>query len=279
MNRLLIAALLLSAPLAAQTVEEDDLAEFQELAASFADPAEGWVDLFASGLSGWAPQSAGVRVPRPWDWQPAHVIKLDPSNPARLLHSLDGPPGFMQKPAETSRTVAWVTNYPGTSANLTTRTQFADTELYVEFLVSKGANGGVALMGLYEIQIFDSYGKEVKDLKYGDNGAIYAMPKVGGGRTGGRAPQVNVSRPPGEWQSFHIWFQAPKFGKDGKKVQNGRFIRVEHNGTVIHENYELIAPTRADNPWPPAPRRPLLLQGDHGPVAYRNAFIRELKQP
>jgi len=147
-------------------------------------------------------------------------------------------------------------------------------ELYVEFMAPQGSNSGVCLMGLYEIQIYDSYGKT--ELRYTDNGGIYGRPAPGG-RVDGRPPPVNVSRAPGQWQSFHIWFRAPRFDAAGSKIENARFLRVEHNGTLLHENFELKGSTRARSPWSERAAAPLLLQGDHGPVAFRNVYIRPLK--
>ena len=90
-------------------------------------------------------------------------------------------------------------------------------------------------------------------------------------------PSVNASRRPGEWESFHIWFQAPLFDTAGNKLRNARFLRVEHNGVQIHGDYELPGSTRGRSPWEEKPGAPLLLQGDHGPVAFRNIYIRPLR--
>jgi hypothetical protein len=171
---------------------------------------------------------------------------------------------------------AFVNNRDGKSANLITIEEYSDVELYVEFMTPRGSNAGVCLMGLYEIQIADSYGKT--ELRYTDNGGIYGRPSPGGrGRVDGRPPPVNVSRAPGQWQSFHIWFRAPRFDAAGSKIEDARFLRVEHNGTLLHESFELKGSTRARSPWSERAAAPLLLQGDHGPVAFRNIYIRPLK--
>ena len=94
---------------------------------------------------------------------------------------------------------------------------------------------------------------------------------------GGVAPRVNASKPPGQWQSFHIWFRAPRFDSSGKKTEKARFLKVVHNGVTIHENVELEGPTRASMTTPESPAGPLMLQGDHGPVAYRNIYLRPLR--
>jgi hypothetical protein len=88
----------------------------------------------------------------------------------------------------------------------------------------------------------------------------------------GHSPRVNVSKPPGEWQEFHVIFRAPRF-KEGRKTANAKFEKVWHNGQLIHENLELKGPTRAGISNNEKPTGPLLFQGDHGPIAYRNCWV------
>ena len=128
-------------------------------------------------------------------------------------------------------------------------------------------------MGHYEIQILDSWGET--QLKYCTCGGIYAR-YIDGKDIGGKPPRVNASRPPGEWQSYDVIFRAPKFDDDGKKICNAVFEQVTWNGIVVHENVELEGPTRASISGPERPQGPLMLQGDHGPVAYRDIRIREI---
>ena len=84
-----------------------------------------------------------------------------------------------------------------------------DCELHIELNVSKGSNSGVYFQGQYEVQIFDSFVKKDKDLKYGDCGGIYNT----------AAPRTNASKAPGEWQSFHVVFQAPRFDDKGNAIR------------------------------------------------------------
>ncbi len=86
-------------------------------------------------------------------------------------------------------------------------------------------------------------------------------------------PRVNASRAPGQWQTFDIIFCAPRFDKNGRKISNARFEKVVHNGIAVHEDVELTGPTRASAYNDEKPFGPLMLQGDHGPVAYRNIRI------
>jgi 3-keto-disaccharide hydrolase len=91
----------------------------------------------------------------------------------------------------------------------------------------------------------------------------------------GVPPRVNAAKPAREWQSLEIEFIAPRFDATGKKTSNAKFARVVLNRKLIHENVEVSAPTGAA--WrlvSEVPRGPLLLQGDHGPVAFRNIQVR-----
>jgi hypothetical protein len=171
---------------------------------------------------------------------------------------------------------------PGRSINLVTRDSFGDVEIYLEFCVPKGSNSGIKLMGLYEVQIHDSHGK-VGPLKGDANGGIYPKATLTPRYhhlDDGYAPRVNASRPPGEWQSLAIRFRTPRFGEDGKKSHDARFERVELNGQVIHEDLDLPCPT--GHAWesnPEVARGPILLQADHGPVAFRALRVRDLSGP
>ena len=146
------------------------------------------------------------------------------------------------------------------SVDIYTEQTFGDGLFEVEFMIPKGSNSGVYLMGEYEVQILDSYGKE--KVGPGDLGGIYST----------AAPKVNASKKPGEWQTFVIDFQAPKFS-DGKKVANAKFVKVTLNGTVIHENVEMKGPTPGGLTGKEVAVGPLLFQGDHGPVAFRSIKI------
>jgi hypothetical protein len=122
-------------------------------------------------------------------------------------------------------------------------------------------------MGLYEIQVLDSY--ENKTYADGQAGAVY----------GQYPPLVNASRPPGQWQSYDIVFHGPRFDKTEKLLRPAR-VTVLHNGVLVQDNVELSGPTAHGQrpPYSPQPDRlPLALQ-DHGqPVRFRNIWIRERK--
>ncbi|MCD6395421.1 MAG: DUF1080 domain-containing protein, partial [Planctomycetes bacterium] len=161
----------------------------------------------------------------------------------------------------------------GRTSNILTNNEFGDVKIHIEFTVPKGSNSGVYLQGRYEIQVFDSW--QVKDPHYSDCGGIYQRWRNNRGFEG-RPPRVNASKAPGEWQSFDAVFRAPKFDVKGNKIANARFVEVKHNGILVHENVEVTGPTRAATYNDEKATGPLMLQGDHGPVAYRNITITPL---
>jgi hypothetical protein len=161
------------------------------------------------------------------------------------------------------------------TGELRTKEAFGDCQLHVEFREptpphgesQERGNSGVFLMGLYEVQVLDSY--DNKTYADGQASALY----------GQYPPLVNAARPPGEWQWYDIVFHGPRFDAAGKLLHPARFT-VFHNGVLVQDNVELTGPT-ANGVRPPykvTPEKlPLGLQ-DHGnPVRYRNIWIRELK--
>lgn len=166
----------------------------------------------------------------------------------------------------------------GDAVNLETRAEYQDVELRLEFMIPKQSNSGVKLLGRYEIQILDTHGTKPQS---GDScGGIYPRAEEKPDYhhiDQGVPPRVNASKSAGEWQSLEIKFIAPRFDAAGKKTSNAIFVRVVLNGKVIHENVEVSAPTGVA--WrlvKEVPRGPLLLQGDHGRVAFRKIEVRPL---
>ena len=193
------------------------------------------------------------------DWARVGSVVLNPEDPKQFV-SKPGSGVFYNGPS-------------GFTADLYLEWPHGDCELHLEFVVPEGSNSGVYLMGRYEIQILDSW--EATELTFGSCGGIYAR-YIDGKTVGGKPPRVNASRPPGEWQSYDIIFHAPRFDADGNKVANAVFVKVVWNGQVIHENVEVDGPTRGALFETESARGPLMIQGDHGPVAYRNMILRPL---
>lgn len=157
-----------------------------------------------------------------------------------------------------------------------TKQNFGDCQLHVEWaspIVVKGegqgrGNSGVFLMNIYEVQILDCYNN--KTYADGMTAALY----------GQYPPMVNACRPPGEWQTYDIVFQRPRFDDKGESISPARFT-VFHNNILVHHDVELIGPTahKARPPYKAHPDRlPISLQ-DHGnPIRFRNIWIRDLEK-
>lgn len=160
--------------------------------------------------------------------------------------------------------------------DLLSKQSFGDCVVEAEFLIGKNSNAGVKLQEKYEVQIYDSHGKAKPTGR--DCGGVYPrwVPAIGGLRyiSKGSPPLVNAAKPAGEWQTLRIEFRAPRFDAEGKKTENARFVSVELNGQKVQRDFELTAPTgNAKQPLPEAAAAPLLLQVNHGPVAFRNVRI------
>ena len=161
---------------------------------------------------------------------------------------------------------------------LLTKSEYGDARVALEFMVPKGSNAGVYLMGRYEVQILDSFGKA--KFGSGDLGGIYQRwdPARGKGKEGfeGIAPKTNAAKAPGEWQTMEIIFRAPRFDDAGKKLTDARFEKVLVNGTLVQENATTTGPTRSSPLEGEAARGPIAIQGDHGPIAIRSFRVTSL---
>jgi hypothetical protein len=159
------------------------------------------------------------------------------------------------------------------TGSLTTKAEFGDCQIHIEWMAPANfegpwynrGNNGVMLMGLYEIQVFESYHEKI--YPDGQAAAIY----------GQTPPLVNACRQPGEWQSFDIFFTAPRF--DGDKLVFPARVTVLHNGVLAHLNEEIHGET-AHRVLPrykqKFSRGPLRLSGHHCPVRFRNIWLRPL---
>jgi len=162
------------------------------------------------------------------------------------------------------------------AGGIRTKQEFGSCQLHLEFASPeeiKGSgqgrgNSGVYLCGKYEVQILDSYENET--YYDGQCGAIYKQ----------HPPMVNASRKPGEWQSYDIIFNAPKYDGDGKMTKPAT-ITVLHNGVLIQNNFEIQGSTA----WHKPPeydrggdKGPISLQFHGNPVRFRNIWIRDIPE-
>lgn len=198
------------------------------------------------------------------EWVTAESVALDAENPKAMTF----------KPGKE----ILVNGPKGKSRDLVTRDEFGDVEVHVEFYLPKGSNSGLKLMGVYEIQLCDSFGK--KELTGSDCGGIYPRAELKPKYhhiDKGIAPKVNACKEPGEWQTLDAIFTAPRFDESGKKTQHARVVKATLNGQVIHENQDLETPTGHVHAQQETAKGPLLFQADHGPVAFRNLKVRAFK--
>lgn len=152
---------------------------------------------------------------------------------------------------------------------LLTKLEHGDILLDLDVMIPKGSNSGIYLQGRYEVQLLDSW--SVQQPTYGDIGGIYRnWPNDVFPDYFGKAPLTNAAKAPGLWQHLRIAFQAPRFDEAGRKIQNAKLVYADLNGTRIHENVEIPAPTGGPVQLNETSKGPLMIQGDHGPVAFRN---------
>jgi 3-keto-disaccharide hydrolase len=196
-------------------------------------------------------------------WMVAGNARPDPKDPKRI----QADPG----------TGVIVNGKTGKTANLLSKQEFGDIEAHVEFMIPKGSNSGIKLQGLYEVQIMDSFGKT--KLSGDVCGGIYPRAEMlpyYHHTSDGIAPRTNACKPFGEWQTLDVTFRAPKFDSGGQKIKNAQFEKVVLNDQIIHENVEQTAPTGHYYRMKEVAKGPLMIQADHGPVAFRKIRIRPL---
>lgn len=215
-----------------------------------------------------------VHGDRPWPTvaAPGAQVGAAPADAVVLFDgsNLDAWRGGKGDAAWTLEDDAMVVNGTGT---LTTRQEFGDVQLHLEFATpappegssQHRGNSGVFFMGRYEVQILDCF--ENRTYPDGQTAAMY----------GQYPPLVNACRPAGEWQSYDIVFEAPRW--EGDTLSRPARLTVFHNGILVHHAQEFLGATahRAVARYAAhAAKGPIQLQ-DHGnPVRFRNIWVREL---
>jgi len=160
------------------------------------------------------------------------------------------------------------------TGDIRTKQAFGDMQLHIEWsapTVIKGegqgrGNSGIFLMSHYEVQVLDSY--ESRTYSNGQAASIYKQ----------HPPLVNAMKAPGEWNTYDIFFTAPRFNADGMLVSPAR-VTVVHNGVLVQNNVEIKGPTEyigIPNYKAHPDEMPIQLQ-DHGDlVSFRNIWVRKL---
>jgi hypothetical protein len=137
------------------------------------------------------------------------------------------------------------------AVDIVTEANFGDFDLHIEYMFPEGSNSGIYLRGRYELQILDSLGNTYD--YPAENAAIYNFKRV----------DVEATKPVGEWQIMDVNLV-------------GMVVTVDLNGQRVHDTVTLENPTGGQLFNDNEPSGPLMLQGDHGPVSFRNIRIREL---
>jgi hypothetical protein len=237
--------------------------------------AEGWRALFnGKDLAGWNFRNPHAKRL----WVVCDEVQLDQADSSRLV-----PVGTGGRADS-----ILLCGGDGRGSDIMTEQTFGDYQLHIEFTVPKGSNSGVYNRGLFEIQVFDSFGKP--KLGWHDCGALYER----------AFPLNNLAKPPGVWQSYDITLQGKKLSLvwNGESVYRDQDVRYgetdrdayerlnqenggkpealrvklrEENGRYVGYFGEGGTRSGLDGPDRPGP---ILLQGDHGPVAYRKIMIR-----
>jgi hypothetical protein len=164
---------------------------------------------------------------------------------------------------------------PGGNTQIVTVAEYGDLVLELDFMMAKGSNSGIYLQGRYEVQLFDSW--TAQRVAYSDCGGIYQRwdDARGKDREGyeGSAPLMNASRAPGLWQHLKVVFRAPRFDQQSVKTANARFDAVYLNDVLVQNGVSLTGPTRSPFFDDERALGPIMLQGDHGNVAFRNIRV------
>jgi hypothetical protein len=160
-------------------------------------------------------------------------------------------------------------------SGITTKEKFGDCQFHIEWATPEKVEGsgqgrgnsGIYFMGRYELQILDSFNNPT--YVDGQAGSVYKQ----------HPPLVNASRKPGEWQTYDVIFEAPRFDEAGNVVKPTK-ITAFHNGVLVQNHFELTGSTEYDKP--PAyskhgEKGPIHLQYHGNPMRFRNIWVREFK--
>jgi hypothetical protein len=226
-----------------------------------------------------SPKQGNARVFAPYEsgivWEEPKLVTggTNGSPPSDAIVLFDGKNMDAWKGAE-----KWVIEDGAAIASSVAETKqpFGDCQLHVEFATPKEVKGegqgrgnnGIGLMSArYEVQVLDSW--ENPTYLDGMCAALYKQ----------RPPMVNASRKPGEWQTYDIIWEAPRFKDD--KLSRPAYVTVLHNGVLVHNHVELLGDTpydRAPRYTPHPEKLPLVLMYHGNPVRFRNIWIREIKE-
>jgi len=193
------------------------------------------------------------------NWQIAGNVRVDRSKD-KVMRLNEGQGILVNLPEE------------GKKNNLFTVFDHGSIELELDVMMPRKSNSGIYFQGRYELQLLDSWG--IEDPGYGDMGGIYQRwddaQEEGEKGYEGVAPIINAAKAPGLWQHLKVIFHPAEFDNSGNKLKNALFEEVWLNGVQIHKNVVLNGPTRGASFENESALGPLMIQGDHGAVAFKN---------
>lgn len=202
---------------------------------------------------------------------PSDAIVLFDGTSMNAWHGERGPwtldKGVMTVPSRASS---------GGENNLISRQEFGDVQLHLEFRSPNPptkssqdrGNSGIWFMQRYEVQILDGY----RNATYADGtvGSVYAW----------KPPLVNPSRPPGDWQSYDIIFERPRFAADGRLLRPA-YVTAILNGVLVQNHQAMLGTTawrKVARYQAHADKAPIQLQDHDSPVSFRNIWVRPLPE-
>ena len=211
--------------------------------------------------------------PRPRVVTPGAAVGSPPSDAIVLFDGKDLSQWAPQTKGKNWKVQNGYVEVVGGSGDLVSKQKFGPAQIHVEWAAPTEitgdsqwrGNSGILLMSRYEIQVLDSYNN--KTYADGQAGAIY----------GQWPPLVNATRKPGEWQSYDILFEPPRF-ENGKVVKHA-YVTVILNGVAVQHHQEIIGQMahRIVKPYEPhQTEEPLALQDHDTPVRYRNIWVRRI---
>ncbi len=154
--------------------------------------------------------------------------------------------------------------------NYLSKPVFGDAKIHVDFTLPQGGRSGLFVQGRYGILFADS--KDADLLTHDHCGAV-----IGGSNSPGRPPALHAYRGPGELHEVDVDFRAPRFDAEGRKIENARFLRVRIDDVLVQENVELPGPS-AGALGPEVAEGPIVVVGEHGPVAIGNVQAKPLRE-
>lgn len=220
----------------------------------------------------------GVTVNRNIDVHPEEV-KENTSKKNKKKNKKNKTETVLLKPIEFIEGTGIILNINDKNKNdaLVTKWEHGDLKLELEVLLPKNSNSGIYFQGRYELQLRDSW--DVKNPLGSDMGGLHNNWESDPDKIfRGIPPMSNAAKAPGLWQKIKVHFQAPRFNDAGEKISNAKFIAVDLNGVRIHSNVEVFTHTGGPIEKNEVAQGPLLIQGNHGPVAIRNFKYQLLKE-